>query len=161
MSWLPLQRKTAHGFSCYAPSNAPMLFYFLYEHSFQHVIFFVFRIIVQSVSPLLVCAFWHEKLDPVMNGQFVSTLILPLALAHNSGSVVVKGTAITLPPRTNVSGHVWLLPEALPQESQHPGEWSVGSEVIEWDPVHKGFKGRVIEIPQQANPAHIHVDKTV
>lgn len=70
-------------------------------------------------------------LGPVMNGHLVSTLILPLALAHNSGLVVAKGTATTLSQRRNVSGHVGLLPEALPQENQHPGEGSLGSEVIE------------------------------
>lgn len=77
------------------------------------------------------CALWHEMLGPVMNGHLVSTLILPLARAHNSGSVVAKGMAITLSPRRNVSGHVRLQPEALPQENQHPGEGSTGSEVIE------------------------------
>lgn len=70
-------------------------------------------------------------LGPVMNGQLVSTLISPLALARNSGMVVAKEMAITLSPRRNVSGHVGLLPEALPQENQHPGEGSMGSEVIE------------------------------
>lgn len=88
----------------------------------QDVLITPIEIIVQSVSPLLVCALWHEKLDPVMNGHLVSTSILPLTLAHSSGSVVVKGMAITLSPWRNVSGHVRLLPEALPQENQHPGE---------------------------------------
>lgn len=63
------------------------------------------------------CALWHEMLGPVMNGHLVSTLILPLARAYNSGSVVAKGMAITLSPRRNVSGHVRLQPEALPQRT--------------------------------------------
>jgi len=70
-------------------------------------------------------------LGPVMNGHLVSTLIFPLALAPISGLGVAKEMAITLYPNRNVSRHVRLLPEALPQENQQPGEGSTGSEAIE------------------------------